>query len=76
MKEKTIVSTLTLAASLVSYFYARQCAKDAVPYVMVGGFIGAVIGEAIVTAMEKRKKQEEQMGKPPKHKSTQDPNNH
>lgn len=59
MKEKTIVSSLTLAASLMSYFYARQYAKDAVPYVMVGGFIGAVLGEAIVAAIEKRNKQEE-----------------
>lgn len=51
MKEKTIVSTITLAASLVSYFYAKESSKDAVPYVMIGGFIGAVIGEVIVSAI-------------------------
>ncbi|MEO6301580.1 MAG: hypothetical protein ABIP51_00280 [Bacteroidia bacterium] len=54
MKEKTIVSTVTLAASLISYFYAKETAKDAVPYVMIGGFIGAVIGEVVVGAIKDR----------------------
>ncbi|MGQ0829337.1 MAG: hypothetical protein ACT4ON_13195 [Bacteroidota bacterium] len=52
MKEKTIVSTITLAASLISYFYAKETAKDAVPYVMIGGFFGAVIGEVISNAIK------------------------
>lgn len=47
INEKTIVSTVSLLASLTSYFYAKECNKDVVPYVMVGGFIGAIIGEAI-----------------------------
>lgn len=53
MKEKTIVSATTVIASLVSYFYAKQAGKDAVPYVMVGGFLGAVIGEAIAKVVKK-----------------------
>lgn len=73
MKEKTIVSGMTLVASMVSYFYARQCDKDAVPYVMVGGFIGAVIGEAIVSVMEKRKKQEELSGSKNNQQKAQEP---
>ncbi len=55
MKEKTIVSTLTLIGSLTAYFYARHYVKDAVPYVMVGGFIGAVVGEAIAEMVKKEK---------------------
>jgi hypothetical protein len=47
IKEKTIVSSISLATSLVTYFYARESNKDVVPYVMVGGFIGAIIGEVI-----------------------------
>jgi len=47
INEKTIVSSVTLLASLSTYFYAKIADKDAVPYVMVGGFIGAIIGEAI-----------------------------
>jgi hypothetical protein len=39
IKEKTIVSTATLASSLLMYFYARTAEKDAVPYVMIGGFM-------------------------------------
>jgi uncharacterized membrane protein YfcA len=48
MKEKTIVSTATLLASLLTYWYAKEANKDAVPYMMMGGFIGAIIGETIV----------------------------
>ena len=43
MKEKAIVSTLTLATSLASYYYAKSFGKDTVPYTMIGGFVGAVI---------------------------------
>jgi uncharacterized membrane protein YfcA len=48
MKEKTIISGATLIASLLSYWYAKSYNKDAVPYVMFGGFIGSIIGETIV----------------------------
>ncbi len=47
MKEKTIVSTLTLFSSLASYWYAKEAQKDAVPFMMIGGFLGAVAGEVI-----------------------------
>ena len=47
MKEKTLVSTFSLFTSLASYLYAKETGKDGVPYVMIGGFVGAVIGEVI-----------------------------
>lgn len=47
MKEKTIISTATLLTSLLAYWYAKETQKDAVPYVMFGGFIGSIIGEVI-----------------------------
>ncbi|MGF2410740.1 hypothetical protein [Ferruginibacter sp.] len=47
MKEKSIVATATFVTSLLSYLYAREAQKDAVPYVMVGGFLGALIGEGL-----------------------------
>lgn len=47
MKEKTLVSTFSLFTSLASYMYAKETGKDGVPYVMIGGFVGAVIGEVI-----------------------------
>lgn len=55
MREKTIVSTVTLAASLISYFYAKETQKDTIPFVMIGGFMGAVIGEVIVGAIKSNK---------------------
>lgn len=53
MKERSIVSTATLLTSLLTYWYAREAQKDAVPYVMLGGFIGALIGETIVEKIHK-----------------------
>lgn len=53
MNDKTIVSTATLLTSLLTYWYAREAEKDAVPYVMLGGFIGSIIGETIVEKTRK-----------------------
>lgn len=47
LKEKAIVSSFTLISSLTGYYYAKSKEKEVLPYVMVGGFIGALIGEAI-----------------------------
>jgi len=47
MKEKVIVSASTLVGSLLTYLYAKHADKDAIPYVMIGGFVGGVIGEMI-----------------------------
>ena len=55
MKEKAIVSSVTLAASLASYFYAKSLHKDTVPYMMIGGVIGAVWGEVIAGAIKDNK---------------------
>jgi uncharacterized membrane protein YfcA len=48
MKDKTIVGTSTLITSLLTYLYAKEADKDVVPFVMIGGFIGSMIGEVIV----------------------------
>ena len=53
MKEKTLVSTFTLIVSLASYYYGKTHEKDVVPYVMIGGFIGAWVGEIIAKAIIK-----------------------
>lgn len=55
MKEKAIVSTTTLLTSLLAYWYAREMQKDTAPYVILGGFLGSLIGETIV---ENRKKKD------------------
>lgn len=55
MKDKTIVSTSTLLVSLLMYWFARSTKKDAVPYVMLGGFVGSIVGEAITDNLNKQK---------------------
>ena len=47
MKEKTIISASTVLCSLLAYWYARSAKKDAAPYVMLGGFIGSIIGDTL-----------------------------
>ena len=59
MKEKAIISTISLAATLASYFYAKSAEKDAVPYVMIGGFVGALIGEVIIKKINNDKTNKE-----------------
>ncbi|HWJ29214.1 MAG TPA: hypothetical protein VNS32_21925 [Flavisolibacter sp.] len=53
MKEKTIISTVTLFTSLLAYWYAREAEKDSVPYVMMGGFLGSIIGDALAEKVTK-----------------------
>lgn len=53
MKEKTIVSTVTLLTSLLAYWYSKEAEKDSVPYVMMGGFLGSIIGESIAEKVTK-----------------------
>jgi uncharacterized membrane protein YfcA len=53
MKERVIVSATTLVASLATYMYARHIQKDAVPFVMIGGFVGAFLGELIANVIGK-----------------------
>lgn len=60
MKERTLVSAITLAASLASYFYAKQTNKDIAPCVMVGGFLGAMLGEYITQVMKKENENKDQ----------------
>lgn len=56
MKEKTIVSTVTLLTSLLAYWYSKEAQKDSVPYVMMGGFLGSILGETIVEHVHKNSK--------------------
>ncbi len=58
MTEKTLVSTFTLIGSLASYYYGKSHEKDVVPYVMIGGFIGAWVGEMITKAVIKKDDEE------------------
>ncbi len=56
MKERILVSTFTLATSLVAYYYGKTHEKDVVPYTMIGGFVGAWLGEMIAKLLIKESK--------------------
>lgn len=47
MKERTVVSAFALLSSLGAYYYAKQYNKDTTPHVMIGGFLGALVGEML-----------------------------
>ena len=68
MKEKAIVSSLTLVTSLTGYFYAKSVGKDVVPYMMVSGFLGALIGEGISHTFFNEDNQNNNNNKNPKTK--------
>jgi hypothetical protein len=47
LQEKAIVSSFTLLSSLTGFYYAKSRDKEVMPCVMVAGFLGALLGEAI-----------------------------
>jgi uncharacterized membrane protein YfcA len=55
MKEKSIVSASTVIVSLLTYWYAKAADKEVAPYMLLGGFIGSLIGETIVESISKDK---------------------
>ncbi|HMT76015.1 MAG TPA: hypothetical protein PKC62_08620 [Ferruginibacter sp.] len=61
VKEKTIVVTATFVTSLLSYLYAKEANKDSVAYVMVGGFIGSLLGEGIAEVIKKNRSDNQNM---------------
>lgn len=56
MNDKTIISTTTLLTSLLAYWYAKTTEKDTGPMVMLGGFVGSIIGENIVEHLHGKEK--------------------
>ncbi|MFB6453809.1 hypothetical protein ACE38W_00955 [Chitinophaga sp. Hz27] len=54
-RERTVIATTTLLSSLVFYWYAQSKGKSEVPFLMVGAFVGAVLGELVLMEIEKNK---------------------
>lgn len=49
--EKKLISAFTLVGTLAFYYYSKHNNKDAVPYTLIGGFIGAWIGEILAQSI-------------------------
>ena len=63
LKEKTWVSSFTLLGSLTAYYYSKSHTHETVPYVMIGGFIGAWAGEFFAKAFETKQDNKQQNNK-------------
>lgn len=55
-RERAVIATTTLISSLAFYWYANAKGKPEVPYVMLGGFCGAIVAELILIQTEKNNK--------------------
>jgi uncharacterized membrane protein YfcA len=49
MNNRIVVSSTTVAVSLLAYWYARSTNKDVVPVMLIGGFIGSLAGEYLAS---------------------------
>jgi len=49
--EKKLVSAFTLVGTLAFYYYSKHKQKDTVPYTIIGGFVGAWIGEILTQSI-------------------------
>lgn len=54
MSEKSLIASFSLIGSLASYYYGKAHEKDLVPYTMIGGFIGAWVGEMLYKSINNK----------------------
>lgn len=55
VSERKFVSAFTLVGTLAFYYYSKQQHKDSVPYTLLGGFLGAWIGETLAQSINNSK---------------------
>ncbi|WP_343692647.1 hypothetical protein [Chitinophaga sp.] len=53
-KERAVIATSTLISSLAFYWYAQANKRSEVPYLLIGGFVGAMAAELILIKIDKR----------------------
>jgi uncharacterized BrkB/YihY/UPF0761 family membrane protein len=56
-RERAVLATTTLISSLAFYWFARAKGKPETPYVMLGGFVGAIVAELIIIETAKTDQQ-------------------
>lgn len=50
--EKIVLGGITCFSSLLFYWYAKKAGKDATPYLIVGAFVGSLVGEGIIKTLK------------------------
>lgn len=55
MSEKTVISAATLTGTLAGYYLSGQKEKHRIPFLLIGGFVGTLVGELVVRRREQRK---------------------
>jgi hypothetical protein len=56
---RSFVSVFALCTSLGAYYLAKSTKKDTTPFVMIGGFVGAILGEIILEAHQQQQPQKQ-----------------
>jgi uncharacterized membrane protein YfcA len=51
--EKKVIAAMTVLTSLAFYWFAKANGKQETPYVMIGGFLGSILGDAIAENIRK-----------------------
>jgi hypothetical protein len=52
-RERSVIATSTLISSLAFYWYAQKKSKPEVPYLLIGGFVGAMLAEFVLIKIDK-----------------------
>jgi len=52
-RERAVIATTTLISSLAFYWFAQAKGKPETPYILLGGFTGAIIAELILMETKK-----------------------
>lgn len=55
--DRKVIAAMTVITSLAFYWFAKAKGKQETPYVMIGGFLGSILGEAIAENIRKNNPQ-------------------
>ncbi len=53
-RERAVIATTTLISSLAFYWYAQAKGKPETPFILIGGFVGAIVAEIVLIETVKK----------------------
>ena len=54
MNDKTIISAATLTGTLTGYYLSHWNEKHRIPFMLLGGFMGTLVGEILVNQRKRK----------------------